>query len=468
MKLLTTILPFAVILLFFSAAEGQAEIAKGVINDRVVAAADPSQTYALYLPSSYTSTRRFPVLYCFDPGARGPFAVARFKEAAEKYNYIVVGSNNSRNGPNQPLNDIIRVIWEDTHARFSIDEKQVYVAGFSGGARVAISMAYSFRSLVAGVIACSGGYPSRTKPNIARTFVLFGTAGRDDFNNPEMQSLSKGLEDSPAHRLVIFPGGHEWLPVALAGDAIEWFELEAIRAGRKEKDDTFIDTIFNKTLARARAAEAADERYQAYLVYAWISEDFEGLRPVSEFHRKAVELEATKEVREEFREEKQLGEEQSRRLEKIHSLIQTLGQPELDPSPRSELKDLIAGLRKTANAPQSSFDRIVAKRVIDSLLIESFEAGNYAIAQRKYAEAIMRFSLGADIQPDNPRVLYHLARAYALAGEKKQALGALQKAADGGFADSSALATDEFAGLQKERKFHEIFELVKKNEAGHQ
>ena len=92
--------------------------------------------------------------------ARGAVPVARFKDAAEKYGYIVVGSNNSRNGP-QPLSEIVSDLWADTHARFSIDDQRVYLAGFSGGARVAISVAFWLKDRVAGVIACGGGFPVR-------------------------------------------------------------------------------------------------------------------------------------------------------------------------------------------------------------------------------------------------------------------------------------------------------------------
>src|ERR1044072_7311856 len=74
-------------------------IPRGQIVERVEALNDPSQSYALYLPSNYTPNRKWPVLYAVDPGARGRVPVERFKEAAEKYGWIVLGSNNSRNGP---------------------------------------------------------------------------------------------------------------------------------------------------------------------------------------------------------------------------------------------------------------------------------------------------------------------------------------------------------------------------------
>jgi len=51
-------------------------------------------------------------------------------------------------------------MWTDTHARFSPDEKQVYTTGFSGGARVAVSMVRGLPGEVAGVIACGAGFPT--------------------------------------------------------------------------------------------------------------------------------------------------------------------------------------------------------------------------------------------------------------------------------------------------------------------
>ena len=78
---------------------------QGQIIEKVVCANNAAQSYALYLPSSYSPTGKWPILYAFDPGARGKIPLERFKEAAEKYGWIVVGSNNSRNGPPQPSAD---------------------------------------------------------------------------------------------------------------------------------------------------------------------------------------------------------------------------------------------------------------------------------------------------------------------------------------------------------------------------
>src|SRR5689334_2109030 len=105
-------------------------IRKGQVVETIVALNDASQSYALYLPSNYTPDRKWPVLYAFDPGARGRVPVERFKEAAEKYGWIVIGSNNSRNGPWDVAVNAWNAMLTDSHQRFAIDDERAYATGF--------------------------------------------------------------------------------------------------------------------------------------------------------------------------------------------------------------------------------------------------------------------------------------------------------------------------------------------------
>ena len=74
-----------------------ADLPTGQIVDTVTCAADPTQSYALFLPRAYTADRAFPVILAFDPGGRGRTPVERYQAAADQYGFIVAGSNNSRN-----------------------------------------------------------------------------------------------------------------------------------------------------------------------------------------------------------------------------------------------------------------------------------------------------------------------------------------------------------------------------------
>lgn len=457
---------------------------RGVVIDRVVSASDPAKSYALYLPTAYTSedgggsgsaARKFPVIYCFDPMARGAVPVARFKDAAEKYGYIVVGSNNSRNGPQQ-LSEIVRDLWADTHTRLSIDDQRVYLAGFSGGARVAISVAFWLKDRVAGVIACGGGFPPDVPPGTPRSFVLFAVAGTEDFNNPEMQSLVRKLEGStppintgltlttPPVRLAVFEGGHAWLPLELATDAVQWLEVQAMKSGIRDKNSALINEIFEHALSQASAAEAGGDRYRAYRRYAGMAQDFSGLRDVAEVEKKAKELSATKEVKDALKQEKKMEEEQIFRIQSIHRLIGAHEAADESFESLIALRNELRGPREAAKGTQPSVKRAVARRVLGSLFVEFVELGNMAVSRKEYQRAVRYYFLCTEIQPDNARAFYYLARAHASAGSRSKALEALKTAADKGFAGVQELAGKEFEDLQGDKRFKEILEVVRKNQ----
>ena len=66
----------------------------GKLVERVPCPTDPTQTYSIYLPSTYQPTRQWPLLMVFDPGGRGARAAGVFQEAAERYGWIVAASDN--------------------------------------------------------------------------------------------------------------------------------------------------------------------------------------------------------------------------------------------------------------------------------------------------------------------------------------------------------------------------------------
>jgi hypothetical protein len=116
----------AIILLCVSL-PGQVEkppLAVGTVIPRLTCDANPDQTYALYLPSSFSSTRKWPIIYVFDPGARGQLAVETVRFAAEAFGYIVAASNNSHNGPLGGTTEAAQAIWRDTQSKFPVDERR--------------------------------------------------------------------------------------------------------------------------------------------------------------------------------------------------------------------------------------------------------------------------------------------------------------------------------------------------------
>ena len=144
---------------------------RGTIIDRVQCAEDPEQSYSLYLPSTYSTGRPWSLVLAFHPAARGRLMVEKFRAGAEQYGYIVAASNNSRNGPLAISHAAARAMSTDVSRRFPIDPQRVYLAGMSGGARVATGIALG-KNNIAGVIASSAGYPD-SQPRASVPFAIF-------------------------------------------------------------------------------------------------------------------------------------------------------------------------------------------------------------------------------------------------------------------------------------------------------
>jgi predicted esterase len=267
--------------MFFALPSVGQTLPTGQIVADVKCAADPTESYALYLPTGYTTERSWPVILAFDPGARGRVPVERFQAAAEQYGFIVAGSNTSRNGRNNDA--AVVAMAEDVLARFRVNERRVYMAGMSGGARVALGAALS-SSGIAGVIASSGGFPDGV-PRTSVAFPIFATAGSEDFNRLEMRRLDTRLT-SP-HRLVLFEGGHVWPSSELAIEAVEWMELHAMRTGLAPIDDEVVARLIRK---RGAAAGAMTNGKDLFLALKAVVEDFAGLADTAAVAERAVAL----------------------------------------------------------------------------------------------------------------------------------------------------------------------------------
>jgi predicted esterase len=440
------------------------QLPKGQIIEKVVCAGNPAQGYALYLPSNYSARRRWPVLYAFDPGARGKIPVENFKEAAEKYGWIVVGSNNSRNGPMQPSAAAWDAMWKDTHERFAVDENRVYATGLSGGARLAILFAHLCGDCIAGVIACGAGFPERVAPSPAMHFVFFGTVGVDDFNFPEMKDLEDVLlKAGIAHRVRVFAGRHEWAPPAVATEAVEWTELQAMKAGKRQRDDQLINELWQKYFELGQASELANEAYDAYQVFIGIMDSFKGLHDTAELEKRVSQMRESRAVKDAIRQERQQTGKQRKIESQIYSLISATGSSEDSFGLKVSLRATIADLKNSARAKSDTGERRVARRVLEGLSVGFLEQGRDLLQTQKRPEAAAKqFELAVEVNPDRPGAFFYLAWAYALNGEQKKSLQALKNAVEKGFADVTAITDNKaFDSLRNEPQYQQLLLRLK-------
>ena len=418
------------------------EFPRGRVVETVATLKEPSQTYALYLPSNYTPARRWPTLYCFDPLARGALPVKLFSEAAERFGWVVVGSNNSRNGPVADSVKAARAMFEDTEARLSVDARRVYATGFSGGARQSILVDKLCRHCLAGVVAVGAGYPPELKPEAPVTFALFGVAGADDFNFPEMKALDAELSRlGAAHRFESFDGGHAWPPPGLAAAAVEWMELQAVKSGLRQKDEAFAAGVWERRLAGARRLEEGAKSYAAYRAFESLAADFRGLRDTAEADGRAAALGASKEVKAALRDEaEQLGRQQQLVAELFDLAERRRGEFEGRLQAVADFRGLVEKLRVKAKAEADSGERRVARRALNQIMARFYEtAANLRWQRARPSEVVAALEIASEVAPRSPQIFYELAVAHAANSEKKRSLAALRKAFELGFKDADTL-----------------------------
>jgi poly(3-hydroxybutyrate) depolymerase len=433
------------------AAHGQAGMT-GRILDPVVCQADATQSYALYVPSSYTPQKKWPVIFCFDPGAHGRVPVERLQAAAEKYGYIVAGSLTSRNGPWAANAAAAGAMVLDVSTHLAIDPRRLYTAGLSGGARVATQLAVT--GAAQGVIACSAGFPMPDQIPARVPFVFFGTTGTEDFNHAELQQLDEELEDrKAAHRIVVFNGTHEWAPAALLAEAVEWLELQAMRAGTRPRDEVLIQAL----LQARRAVVPAPPGVERWRALKSIAVDFKGLAPVDDDEKEAKALGTSRVVKDGLKAEHALARREAEQLDQ-------LGEYAADGLSLPAMRKRAAEIRLAADATEDTPERRMARRVIASFAMKGRESTRALLDQHDYESAAGLLEVVAALRPGQARTLFDLARARAFNGDRTEALAALKAAAAAGYNDAARTeAEPAFTRLHGRPEFNDVLAAMRAN-----
>lgn len=446
------------------------DIEKSRIIDKVVCARDSQFSYALFLPSSYSSEKAWPVIICFDPRAQGRRPVEKLQAAAETYGYIVAGSLDSKNGPLEPIQKAAKAVWLDMRQRFSIDPARIYAAGFSGGAEAAALLPYFIETRAAGIISCGAGLPSRFEPERVKPAAYYGIIGNWDFRYLDMARLEEEFDRvDVTHRIVCFEGWHQWPSPELLVEAVKWMDLMAMKAGLKEKDNGWIESEYQKRLKAAADLESSGHMLSAVREYESLASDFKGWIDVADVEKRISVLKSSTDFQK-LEKDKQAAEKNERSaLKRVLRAFAAIDQPAPDQPPlrlkdvvrEMDLDALVSGSVQTKNLFQSD----AAKRVLAQVAVTADERGFRAREAGNHRRAILFFELAARASvghPMNPGEYYNLACAYALSGEDKAALKALRLAVEKGFDDIELLESDkDLDSLRGTREFVAIVEELK-------
>ncbi len=457
---------FAPLLMCALFAEAQTLRATEFLNagqiSAVICAADSNQSYALYLPSSYTVAKRWPIIYFFDPGGRGRRPLDLYRDLAEAYGFIFVGSNNSRNFSGDQ-SATVNAIWQDTHLRLSLDDRRIYTSGFSGGARVAGAMALNSPGQIAGVIAHGAGYPNSNRVSADKLFYYFAI-GNQDFNWPEVITVGYEREKQGLpYRVRVYPGTHQWAPASIMEDALQWLQIKAMQSGDLNADPGFIDRQFQKLQKEADEAEKGHDALTEFGVYQSMVADLAGLRDTTAASAKLAAVKQSTALKAALKSEQDQIAEQltlEREISPKLTAYRSGAAPDLN-ALRIEIVQAMSGLKDQAAHAKHEERRLVLRRAFDDMMVEGIENGQQELEARHFLKAESCFDLMREIS-DDPWPALLLAETRAAMGNKKQVIKDLREAVRRGLKDPEVLESDKrLQVLSGEPEFQKLISEMK-------
>jgi hypothetical protein len=241
---------------------------KGVIVDSVKIANTDNESYAVYLPKQYKREVPSAIVFIFDPGGRGKVGIEPFVLAAETYKYILVCSNNSKNGPTDVNLEIANRLFESVSTEYNLNPSELYISGFSGGARLASSIAVNSVAFQ-GVIACGASFNEMDKFSLQdASFSYVGIVGDKDMNYQEMIQNEEWLSKMMVkNTLFVSHQTHTWPSQKEMLRAFDWLEIQAFKNNIRKSNVSTIKKIYDENLKIADSLKGNNEMILAIAEY---------------------------------------------------------------------------------------------------------------------------------------------------------------------------------------------------------
>lgn len=190
-----------------------------------LSASEPAdESFEIYVPAGYGPGDEFGLLVWVSPNPNGHIPGPGFFDVLDRHRVIWIGPNRAGNQrPGEERVALARLAARNMRFLYSIDPSRVYVAGYSGGGRVASALAILFPEEMKGAICYMGVnffeplpaphqigkiWPPRlrapdgpTWSQVLRNRGFFLIAGEFDFNRFETRAVAAALRDRGHERV---------------------------------------------------------------------------------------------------------------------------------------------------------------------------------------------------------------------------------------------------------------------------
>jgi hypothetical protein len=416
-------------------------VEKGVVVSAVPVRGHAGESFALFVPLDYNESKSYPVIFFFDPSAKGSRPLEKYKGLAERYNVILAGSNNSTNGlALESSLSIARNMMKQVRSDLHINDKAVFTGGFSGGSRVACNIATTEPG-VKGVIGCSAGF---TPKNDSLPFIFAGITADEDMNYLEMQKLELQLDENPGdHILISGNGRHEWPDTTKMKYAIRFIMFRSLK---NDIDPKMVDELID-------ASQTYKSKVLSYSHAQFMYRHLEGIRDVGKYKADIEKLGKDPEV-------KKAKADHIAALDLEEKLQQKYGNALVTES----AEWWTAAVKKLEEGKAETKDIFISRRLLNMMSLQCYMLSDRAMKEGN-GEAAMKFlTIYSKVDDPNPEWAYRFAVIYASAGVLDKTWQSLKQASDRGFSDADrVLAEPAFQSIKDDDRFRQLVDRIRSN-----
>lgn len=264
---------------------------KGVVIDSLAVSDSIPETFALYLPTSFTQQSALPVIFIFDPQGRGSRAVQLLRQAAEEQGYILAASNNIfeeeslLNNVNKSTRLIERVL-----NFFPVRNNRIYTIGLGMGARVATVIPVIYPS-ISGVIAVGDVWINTDYIEKQNNLYFIGVSGSTGPNYNLLAQTEVFLNKAGVKtNFYEYEGGNEWPASNIITNVLGSFSLDEMIKGLRQNDPELIQDLYNSELEIVQKLLQEMKYYKAYELLEGMEKKYSRFGKTSEIQQRLKEL----------------------------------------------------------------------------------------------------------------------------------------------------------------------------------
>jgi predicted esterase/DNA-binding SARP family transcriptional activator len=384
---------------------------------------NPEHSYHIYLPTR-NEEDMFPLMVVLDPHGEGKKVLDKFAQLPEP-GFIFAASNTIQNnfpGYEQAISDLI----EDVKSKYPTKNQPVFLAGFSGGARMALS--YASRHETSGLIACGAFVRDQQLQQI--NGLVYGLVGTGDFNFMEYANtlLFPNQKEFGKVALNIFDGGHEWPDKITLQQAVDF--MGCLRADvNKEKKRSY----FQQNMALADSLFASNTAMASSFILRNLQVLFPTGKTNEKLKKKLNEIYSSHGYKKE--KSKWLTELQQENELRNHYLNALSVKPLVWWKHEKEV------MEKQLADPTNS-KKALLRRLQSFWGIVLYSQVKSSLQKNDLEQAANLLDVYTLLEPENPDAWYYTALHAFKNDQEKQALEFLQKADSLGFSDMKRLKSD--------------------------